>query len=105
MEAIIERVGGVDVGQATAESSSAGATLRCVFRQNYETSQKGEGEGGGPAGYRHQLHEVTNQNMAEAEKSVTRQVERARAYAARKGWTVGRGACLHRKRDLRCRSS
>src|SRR5262245_53530956 len=30
----------------------------------------------------------TDQNVADEEKSVTRQVERARAYAARKGWTV-----------------
>jgi site-specific DNA recombinase len=30
----------------------------------------------------------TDQNIADEEKSVTRQVERARAYAARKGWTV-----------------
>jgi DNA invertase Pin-like site-specific DNA recombinase len=30
----------------------------------------------------------TDQNIADEEKSVTRQVERARAYAARNGWTV-----------------
>jgi site-specific DNA recombinase len=30
----------------------------------------------------------TDQNVADEEKSVTRQVERARAYAIRKGWTV-----------------
>jgi len=30
----------------------------------------------------------TDQNIADEEKSVTRQVERARAYATRKGWTV-----------------
>src|SRR5262245_65832879 len=30
----------------------------------------------------------TDQNVADEEKSVTRQVELARAYAARKGWTV-----------------
>jgi site-specific DNA recombinase len=30
----------------------------------------------------------TDQNIADEEKSVTRQLERARAYAARKGWTV-----------------
>src|SRR5262245_65606890 len=30
----------------------------------------------------------TDQNIADEEKSVTRQIERARAYAARKGWTV-----------------
>jgi DNA invertase Pin-like site-specific DNA recombinase len=30
----------------------------------------------------------TDQNIADEEKSVTRQVEHARAYAARKGWTV-----------------
>src|SRR5262245_60914183 len=30
----------------------------------------------------------TDQNVADEEKSVTRQVERARAYAERKGWTV-----------------
>ena len=30
----------------------------------------------------------TDQNIADEEKSVTRQVDRARAYAARKGWTV-----------------
>src|SRR5262245_58428387 len=30
----------------------------------------------------------TDQHIADEEKSVTRQVERARAYAARKGWTV-----------------
>lgn len=30
----------------------------------------------------------TDQNVADEEKSVTRQIERARAYAARKGWTV-----------------
>ncbi len=30
----------------------------------------------------------TEQNIADEEKSVTRQVERARAYAQRKGWTV-----------------
>src|SRR5262249_53773641 len=30
----------------------------------------------------------TDQNIADEEKSVTRQVERARAYAVRKGWTV-----------------
>src|SRR5262249_10310395 len=30
----------------------------------------------------------TDQNIADEEKSVTRQVERARAYADRKGWTV-----------------
>jgi DNA invertase Pin-like site-specific DNA recombinase len=30
----------------------------------------------------------TNQNLPDEEKSVTRQVERARAFAARKGWTV-----------------
>ncbi len=30
----------------------------------------------------------TDQNVADEEKSVTRQVERARAYATRKGWTV-----------------
>ena len=29
-----------------------------------------------------------DQHVADEEKSVTRQVERARAYAARKGWTV-----------------
>jgi DNA invertase Pin-like site-specific DNA recombinase len=30
----------------------------------------------------------TDQNIADEEKSVTRQVERARAFAERKGWTV-----------------
>src|SRR5512145_2386279 len=30
----------------------------------------------------------TDQNLPDAEKSVTRQVEHATAYAARKGWTV-----------------
>jgi DNA invertase Pin-like site-specific DNA recombinase len=30
----------------------------------------------------------TVQNVSDEEKSITRQVERARAYAARKGWTV-----------------
>ena len=30
----------------------------------------------------------TDQHVADEEKSVTRQVERARAYATRKGWTV-----------------
>ena len=30
----------------------------------------------------------TDQNIADEEKSVTRQVERARAYAERKGWSV-----------------
>jgi site-specific DNA recombinase len=30
----------------------------------------------------------TDQNLPDAEKSVSRQVEHARAYAARKGWTV-----------------
>ena len=30
----------------------------------------------------------TDQNIADEEKSVTRQVDRARAYAERKGWTV-----------------
>ena len=30
----------------------------------------------------------TDQNVADEEKSVTRQVERARAFAARQGWTV-----------------
>src|SRR5215468_8103355 len=30
----------------------------------------------------------TDQNIADEEKSVTRQVERARAYAARNGWTI-----------------
>jgi len=30
----------------------------------------------------------TDQNIADEEKSVTRQVEHARAYAKRKGWTV-----------------
>jgi len=30
----------------------------------------------------------TDQNVSDEEKSVTRQVERARAYAERKGWTV-----------------
>jgi len=30
----------------------------------------------------------TDQNIADEEKSVTRQVESARAYASRTGWTV-----------------
>lgn len=30
----------------------------------------------------------TDQNVGDEEKSVTRQVERARAFAARNGWTV-----------------
>jgi hypothetical protein len=30
----------------------------------------------------------TDQNLPDAEKSVTRQIEHATAYAARKGWTV-----------------
>jgi DNA invertase Pin-like site-specific DNA recombinase len=30
----------------------------------------------------------TDQNIADKEKAVTRQVESARAYASRKGWTV-----------------
>ena len=30
----------------------------------------------------------TDQNLPDAEKSVTRQVEHATAYAVRKGWTV-----------------
>src|SRR5215207_7070297 len=30
----------------------------------------------------------TDQNVADEAKSVTRQIERARAYATRKGWTV-----------------
>jgi hypothetical protein len=30
----------------------------------------------------------TRQNLPDAEKSVTRRVEHATAYAARKGWTV-----------------
>jgi len=30
----------------------------------------------------------TDQNIADEEKSVTRQVDRATAYAVRKGWTV-----------------
>ena len=30
----------------------------------------------------------TDQNIADEEKSVTRQLERARAYVARKGWAV-----------------
>lgn len=33
----------------------------------------------------------TDQNVPDEEKSVTRQLERARAYAARKGWTVAEG--------------
>jgi DNA invertase Pin-like site-specific DNA recombinase len=33
----------------------------------------------------------TDQNIADEEKSVTRQVERARAYAERHGWTVSDG--------------
>jgi DNA invertase Pin-like site-specific DNA recombinase len=32
----------------------------------------------------------TDQNLPDAEKSVTRQVEHATAYATRKGWTVDR---------------
>jgi DNA invertase Pin-like site-specific DNA recombinase len=31
----------------------------------------------------------TDQNLPDEEKSVTRQIERARSYAAAKGWTVG----------------
>jgi DNA invertase Pin-like site-specific DNA recombinase len=34
------------------------------------------------------VRKSTDQNLPDAEKSVTRQVEHARAYAARKGWTV-----------------
>jgi DNA invertase Pin-like site-specific DNA recombinase len=30
----------------------------------------------------------TDQNISDEEKSVTRQVQHARAYAAKKGWTV-----------------
>ena len=30
----------------------------------------------------------TDQNLPDEEKSITRQVDRARAYAARKGWIV-----------------
>jgi DNA invertase Pin-like site-specific DNA recombinase len=30
----------------------------------------------------------TDQNITDKEKSVTRQVESARAYTSRKGWTV-----------------
>jgi DNA invertase Pin-like site-specific DNA recombinase len=33
----------------------------------------------------------TDQNIADEEKSVTGQVERARAYAARKGWAIADG--------------
>ena len=50
----------------------------------------------------------TDQNVSDEEKSVSRQVERARAYAARKGWTVAEehvyvgdgisGAEFHEKR-------
>jgi DNA invertase Pin-like site-specific DNA recombinase len=32
----------------------------------------------------------TDQNLPDAEKSVTRQIERGKAYAAKKGWTVDR---------------
>jgi DNA invertase Pin-like site-specific DNA recombinase len=33
----------------------------------------------------------TEQNLPDEEKSIARQVERARAYAARKGWAVAEG--------------
>ena len=33
----------------------------------------------------------TDQNVADEEKSVTRQVDRARASAAAKGWTINEG--------------
>ena len=38
----------------------------------------------------------TDQHVADEEKSVTRQVEHARAFAATKGWTRQRRARLHR---------
>ena len=48
----------------------------------------------------------TDQTGADDEqKSVARQIEHARAYAARKGWTVDRRARLRRRRDLRAPSS
>ena len=46
----------------------------------------------------------TEQNgVADEAKSVTRQIEHASAYAARKGWTVARRARLLRRRDQRRR--
>ncbi len=43
----------------------------------------------------------TEQNgVADEEKSVARQIEHARAYAARKGWTVDEHSVL-RRRHLR----
>jgi DNA invertase Pin-like site-specific DNA recombinase len=36
----------------------------------------------------------TDQNLPDAEKSVTQQVEHATAYATRKGWTVDPGPRL-----------
>jgi site-specific DNA recombinase len=36
----------------------------------------------------------TDQNVSDEEKSVTRQVQHARAYATKKGWTVGEG-CVY----------
>lgn len=33
----------------------------------------------------------TDQNVADEAKSVTRQIDRARAYAAAKGWTISEG--------------
>jgi hypothetical protein len=44
----------------------------------------------------------TEQNgVDDEEKSVTRQIEHAKAYAAKKRWTVGGRAPLHRRRDQR----
>ncbi|HUP38016.1 MAG TPA: recombinase family protein [Candidatus Limnocylindria bacterium] len=42
----------------------------------------------------------TDQNVADEEKSVTRQIERATAYAHAKGWSVAAGHVLRRRWDL-----
>src|SRR5919201_3982932 len=45
-------------GRARARSSSAGCNLRCVFCQNYETSQQGEGAEVGPHGLARMMLEL-----------------------------------------------
>jgi DNA invertase Pin-like site-specific DNA recombinase len=47
-------------------------------------------------------HKSTEQNTSDEEKSVTRQIEHARAYAMKKGWTVDETSSRDRGRRPRC---
>src|SRR5512143_3372013 len=89
---------GFDRARFTGVSASVAPTRRPGCRQPHTTGAAGPSQvgpwsndrrgGAAPMIAAIYARKSTEQDAADEQKSVTRQVEHARAYAARKGWTV-----------------